>query len=155
MWHHCNKCGKLLNPCSLLPASYRSQNPNSSRLPDTMMSFPGMDTSCLNKPDNLYVITQFLFFISGILTSCIQLLCVFKPFADVQSLYASLHFHLPLPSISFYKAFSLQFPSLSPVSLLSPLFISLLLCSMHVAESLQQDSAMWEHHLYSINTPCL
>ncbi|KAM4608568.1 glucosylceramide transporter ABCA12 [Polymixia lowei] len=31
---------------------FSNQNPNSSRLADTMMSFPGMDNTCLDKPDN-------------------------------------------------------------------------------------------------------
>uniref|UniRef100_A0A668A1F8 ATP binding cassette subfamily A member 12 n=1 Tax=Myripristis murdjan TaxID=586833 RepID=A0A668A1F8_9TELE len=34
---------------------FSSQNPNSSRLVDTMMSFPGIDNACLDKPDNPYV----------------------------------------------------------------------------------------------------
>ncbi|XP_003445395.1 LOW QUALITY PROTEIN: ATP-binding cassette sub-family A member 12 [Oreochromis niloticus] len=32
---------------------FSNQNPNSQRLADTMMSFPGMDTTCLDKRDNL------------------------------------------------------------------------------------------------------
>ncbi|XP_030613266.1 LOW QUALITY PROTEIN: ATP-binding cassette sub-family A member 12 [Archocentrus centrarchus] len=32
---------------------FSSQDPNSSRLADTMTSFPGMDNSCFDKPDNL------------------------------------------------------------------------------------------------------
>ncbi|XP_071381008.1 uncharacterized protein abca12 [Centroberyx affinis] len=31
---------------------FSNQNPNSSRLVDTMMSFPGIDNACLDKPDN-------------------------------------------------------------------------------------------------------
>uniref|UniRef100_A0A669E9I1 ATP binding cassette subfamily A member 12 n=1 Tax=Oreochromis niloticus TaxID=8128 RepID=A0A669E9I1_ORENI len=34
---------------------FSNQNPNSQRLADTMMSFPGMDTTCLDKRDNLYL----------------------------------------------------------------------------------------------------
>ncbi|TDH06959.1 hypothetical protein EPR50_G00119390 [Perca flavescens] len=31
---------------------FSNQNPNSAQLMDTMLSFPGMDNACLNKPDN-------------------------------------------------------------------------------------------------------
>uniref|UniRef100_UPI003AAEC31A uncharacterized protein abca12 n=1 Tax=Centroberyx gerrardi TaxID=166262 RepID=UPI003AAEC31A len=31
---------------------FSNQNPNTSRLVDTMMSFPGIDNACLDKPDN-------------------------------------------------------------------------------------------------------
>lgn len=36
---------------------HSNQNPDSSRLMDTMMSFPGIDNACLDKSDNPYVIT--------------------------------------------------------------------------------------------------
>uniref|UniRef100_A0AAQ5Z2L2 ABC transporter domain-containing protein n=1 Tax=Amphiprion ocellaris TaxID=80972 RepID=A0AAQ5Z2L2_AMPOC len=36
---------------------FSNQNPSSSHLVDTMMSFPGIDNACLDKSDNLYVIT--------------------------------------------------------------------------------------------------
>uniref|UniRef100_A0AAQ6A434 ABC transporter domain-containing protein n=1 Tax=Amphiprion ocellaris TaxID=80972 RepID=A0AAQ6A434_AMPOC len=34
---------------------FSNQNPSSSHLVDTMMSFPGIDNACLDKSDNLYV----------------------------------------------------------------------------------------------------
>uniref|UniRef100_A0A4W6EYE2 ATP binding cassette subfamily A member 12 n=1 Tax=Lates calcarifer TaxID=8187 RepID=A0A4W6EYE2_LATCA len=37
---------------------FRNQNPNSSQLVDTMMSFPGIDNACLDKSDNPYVMTS-------------------------------------------------------------------------------------------------
>lgn len=35
---------------------HSNSNPNSQKLSDAMMSFPGIDNSCLNEPDNPYVI---------------------------------------------------------------------------------------------------
>lgn len=37
---------------------HSNKNPSSSHLVDTMMSFPGIDNACLDKPDDLYVITS-------------------------------------------------------------------------------------------------
>lgn len=36
---------------------HSNQNQNSNQLVDTMMSFPGIDNGCLDKPSNPYVIT--------------------------------------------------------------------------------------------------
>lgn len=129
---------------------HSNKNPDSSRLVDTMMSFPGIDNNCLHKSSNPYVITPQILaycflkinkYVSDTLSAQAQCLYVLHSFSahTLFSYFSHCHsFHASSFTLFHFTSLppSNPFHSLSLVSHIPPLYFP----ATYVAESLQQDS---------------